>query len=76
MRFESESKGLVLQDVDGIWATFEGGVFETDDEAVAERLRGVDGITEVAEADVESPTDEESTAVATSRRRSRKATGE
>lgn len=57
--FTSESKGLVLQDAvkpeegSGIWAQFTDGRFETDDAAVAARLRKVDGITEgPAEDDV------------------------
>ncbi|MEU6649509.1 hypothetical protein ABZ904_08680 [Streptomyces sp. NPDC046900] len=43
--------GLTLQDDDGIWAAFAGGRFETDDEAVAERLRALpesEGITETS----------------------------
>ena len=57
-KFTSTHRGLTLQDDKGVWAQFEPefgpegqstglGVFETDDDAVAERLRGVAYVTEV-----------------------------
>lgn len=46
-KFTSEFRGLLLQDDDGVWARFEDGVFETDDKAVAARLRKVEYVSEV-----------------------------
>lgn len=58
-KFESKYRGLVLQDADGVWARFENGEFETDDRAVADRLRAVEYVTEV-EAPDEPPQGEPS----------------
>lgn len=49
---------LILQDESGIWAEFTGGSFRTDDHEIADRLREVEGVTEVdddqpAEADAD-----------------------
>jgi len=46
-KFKSETRALVLQDDDGVWARFAEHEFETDDKDVAARLRKVDGVSEV-----------------------------
>ena len=46
-KFTSAIDGLTLQDDDGVWADFVGGVYETDDDKVAARLRKVDYVDEV-----------------------------
>lgn len=57
-KFTRESRGLVLQDEDGVWAHFVGGEFETEDAKVAARLRKVDGVTEAkAKSDAKSDGD-------------------
>lgn len=49
---------VILQDADGIWARFADGEFETDDSAVADRLRGLpeeEGVTEIKTSTAKAP---------------------
>ncbi|MER6531161.1 hypothetical protein [Streptomyces sp. NPDC001508] len=61
-KFESTKfRGLTLQDDKGIWARFEGGVFETSDAAVAKRLRALPEDYEVSEVKAAAKSDDQGT---------------
>lgn len=50
-KFISEVRNLVLQDAEGVWAKFEDHVHETSDKKVADRLSGVEGVSQAPDAE-------------------------